>query len=133
VDGVVADILDEQRYPLGYLLLDRERRLGGLMIGGVGRKKECREHAAGAPAVAEFMRPRKLQIGLNAKARDPGGAGRQTRTRRHRQIPWLRQRIELPFDGGNDIGKSAVGRPRESPDVIRQIDQQFEAGSDAQP
>jgi hypothetical protein len=107
--GIVADIFGEQEHLLADLFLDDESCFRGLMVREVGGTEEAREHAADAPAAAELMRPGKLQIGLQA------GAGDGRRSRRHAcahhdgETRLLRQRAELPFDGGRNIAEAGGG------------------------
>src|SRR5580704_1483927 len=79
------------------------------------------------------MRPRKLQIWLNAWAGYGGRARRETRSSRHRQIPGLRKPAELVFDGRDQVGEAACRIAREVADIVRQVDQNFQTWRYAQP
>lgn len=79
------------------------------------------------------MRPRELQIGLQTGSGDLGSAGGQAGTRRHRQIPRLRKRAELPFDGRRHIAEAAGRIALQAAEIIRHVDQKFQAWGNAQP
>ena len=95
--------------------------------------KEFREHAAHAPAIVELRRPRHLQVRLRAAAGDGDSTGRQRHARDDRKVDLSRYRADLPFDPGADVAKPDIAGAAYAGEVGRQIDQDFEAGRDAEP
>ena len=74
----------------------------------------------------------QLQIGFDTGSGDIGRAGRESRARGYRQIDFSWNRTDLPLDRRRDVREAGeAGRSRVEV-IIRQIDQNFQAGRHAQ-
>jgi hypothetical protein len=67
-----------------------------------------------------------------AGTRNRDRSGRQPDARCHGQIELFRDWADLPFEGRDDVRKFRSRRAAKSGDVARQIDQHFQARTDAE-
>src|SRR5260370_20658198 len=116
----VADIFDEQEGTFAEFPLEHDGRLIAEFVDRVVGREKIRHHAGNAPAIAELHRPRKLQIGLHAAARDRPSPGWQSGAYRHGEIDFARHRTDLPFERRRYVSKARATRAAERADIVRQ-------------